>query len=106
MFVENTINQIHKGLPEGYTIKGKIDFDLSLVHKDTGGGRLDLKVVGIGGEVTQEQSQRVKFSIAPTNEAEEYEKKAKIAEAEVKKKDAEAKQKWLEETKLPLEFSR
>ncbi|MBI3035337.1 hypothetical protein HYY71_03365 [Candidatus Woesearchaeota archaeon] len=101
MFVENTITQIYKGTPKGYAIRGQIEFDLSLIQKDEGGGKLDLKVVGIGGEISKEQSHRVKFSISPTDEAEEAEKQARIAKAQQEEERAKRNLKALQESNNP-----
>ena len=81
-FVNSTIKQIQGAVPQGFQVRGDIAFDLSLVHKDEGGGKVDLKVIGLGGQVSKEQTQRVQFNISPIDEAAEADKKARIAKAQ------------------------
>lgn len=102
--VEGTINQIGAGIPKGYSIKGTIDFDLAIVQKSASSGKADIKVVGLGKEVSKEQSHRIKFSISPIDEADEAEKRAKIAEAESKEIEAKLARKFAESAGVPKEF--
>lgn len=88
LFVESTLKQIEAGKPQNYKVSGDISFDLSIIQTAEAGGKIDLKVVGIGGEVTKEQTQRITFALKPINEAEEAETKARIARAKAQEEFA------------------
>ena len=67
-------------------------------------GKADIKVAGFGKEVSKEQTHRIKFSVAPIDEADEAEKKAKIAEAKSKEIEAQLGAKMAEKFGLPKDM--
>ena len=79
---------------------------MSAIVKGKVGGGIDIEVVNFGAKVEAEQLQKVKMAIGPKSEAEEAEKKARIAEAQAKEKDAKLKNKWSDDTGLPMELSK
>ena len=62
-FVKSTVEQIKAGLPQGFMVRGDIEFELSVISGDKVGGGLQLQVLKFGGEVKNEQVQKVKFAV-------------------------------------------
>ncbi len=77
-FISTTIEQIESGLPKRYKLSKDINFDLSVVHTMEGGGKVDLKVIGLGGNIGSEHTQKVSFSISPISDVMEAEERARI----------------------------
>ncbi len=48
-FVNKSINEIQEGLPEGYKLNSKIDFELSVVTTSKAKGGAEILVASIGG---------------------------------------------------------
>jgi len=90
-FIKGTVQQIEAGLPENYKISKDINFDLSVVHSVEGGGKLDFTVVGLGGNVSKEQTQRVSFSISPVNKLDLAQERAELQIAREKENMAKIK---------------
>lgn len=104
-FIEKIRKESTDGLAD-WELKAPIELELSAIVKGKAGGGMDIEVIHFGAKVEAEQLQKVKMAIGPKSEAEEAEKKARIAEAQSKEQDALAKKKWSDDTKLPLEFSK
>ena len=104
-FIEKIRKESIDGLAD-WELKAPIELELSAIVKGKVGGGIDIEVVNFGAKVEAEQLQKVKMVIGPKSEAEEAEKKARIAESQAKEKDATMKKNWSDETKLPLEFSK
>jgi len=62
-FVSKSIEQIKAGLPVGCGLDGKFDFDISVVTTKEKGGKIDIKLAGIGAESSVQQLHRIRFSI-------------------------------------------
>ncbi|MBN2094856.1 MAG: hypothetical protein JW727_02310 [Candidatus Aenigmarchaeota archaeon] len=62
-FVSETINQIKAALPEGYILNGNLDFEVSVATTQGKGGKIDLKLVGLGDSSDTQKVQKIKFSI-------------------------------------------
>jgi hypothetical protein len=62
-FVNATINQIKNALPNGFRLKGDIEFELSVVNVGDAKGGVDLRVVNIGGSTSKEETQIIKFAV-------------------------------------------
>jgi len=102
-FIEKIRKEATDGLAD-WELKAPIKLELSAIVKGKIGGGIDIEVVHFGAKVEAEQLQKVTMAIGPKSEAEEAEKKARIAEAEAKEKDAKLKNKWSDDTGVPLEF--
>ena len=62
-FIAKSIEQIKAGLPEGCGLDGKFDFDISVITTKEKGGKIDIKLVGVGAESSVQQLHRIKFSV-------------------------------------------
>ena len=62
-FVSNSIKQIKDALPEGFILDSKMDFDVSLTTKSDAGGKIDIKLTGLGAKTENSQTHRLRFSI-------------------------------------------
>ncbi len=79
-FIEKVKNESVDGLGD-WELKAPIELELSTIVKGNAGGGLDIQVINFGAKVEAEQQQKIKLSIGPKDEAEEAEKKARIAKA-------------------------
>ena len=68
-FVRKSLEQIEAGLPKGYKIAGKIDFELSVVSKNSAKGGLNIQVLGLGGDIKNEHAQKMRFSVVNKKDA-------------------------------------
>jgi hypothetical protein len=62
-FVSKSVGQIKAGLPDGCSIEGKFDFDISLIATKEANGKIDLHLAGAGGSAQSQQVHRIRFSI-------------------------------------------
>ena len=62
--VRSTIEQIKQGLPRGCRLQGTVDFDLAVVNLADASDEVDLRVVQFGGNVSQQEVQRITFRVA------------------------------------------
>ena len=62
-FIEKSIQQVKKAIPNDCLLGGKIDFDLSLITTKEGEGRLGIHLAGIKGSSKVQQVHRISFSI-------------------------------------------
>ncbi len=62
-FVKSAISQIKEALPEGFTIKDSIEFELTVVSVGEKEGGFDIRVLKAGGQSIKEETHRIKFSV-------------------------------------------
>lgn len=62
--VRSTIEGIEKGLKEGYSLIGDIEFEVAVVVVKKAEGGLKLLVVGASGEYTKENISKIKFKVS------------------------------------------
>ena len=74
-FISQTVKEIEDGLPKNYDLTSNIDFELSVVNQQTNNGKIDLRVVGIGGGISTQNIQKVRFSVGDPKKAEQQVKK-------------------------------
>jgi len=74
-FVAQTIKEIENGLPENYDLTSNIDFELSVANQQAGNGKIDLRVLGLGGETSTQNVQKVRFSVGDPKKSEQQVKK-------------------------------
>ncbi len=72
-FVNKSINEIEEGLPEGYNLNSKIDFELSVVTTSKAKGKAEILVVSVGGHHETSNVQKIRFSV--TNKIAEKQEK-------------------------------
>ncbi len=73
-FVNKSINEIEEGLPEGYKLNSKIDFELSVVTTSKAKGEAEILVASVGGHRETSDVQKIRFSV--TNKITEKQEKA------------------------------
>lgn len=74
-FVSQSIKEIEAGMPKGYALTSNIDFELSVVNKQMKGGKVDLRVLSLGGDVATQNTQKVRFSVGDPKLVEQQAKK-------------------------------
>ena len=104
-FIEKIRKESTDGLAD-WELKAPIELELSAIVKGKIGGGMDIEVVHFGAKVEAEQLQKVKMAIGPKNEAEEAEKKARIAEAQANEQNSLIKKKFVVENNVPMELTR
>jgi hypothetical protein len=62
-FVSKSIEQIKAGLPEGCSIEGKFDFEVSLITSKEANGKIDIHLVNLGANSQAQQVHKIRFSI-------------------------------------------
>jgi len=62
-FISQSIEQIKKGLQEGYSVEGKFHFDISVTTGKDKAGNIGLQLAGIGFHSNSHQTHRIQFSI-------------------------------------------
>ena len=62
-FVQETVNEIRDGLPEGFRIDDKIHFDISVVTTSKAKGGLDIKIASLGSDLESKNVHKINFSI-------------------------------------------
>ncbi|MBU0580944.1 MAG: hypothetical protein KKA19_07180 [Candidatus Margulisbacteria bacterium] len=62
-YVKSTIEGIEKGLKEGYQLKGEIEFELAVINTKEGEGGLKIKIVNVGGSLSNENVSKIKFKV-------------------------------------------
>ena len=62
-FVRSTIESIKKGTPDGFTIRGPVEFELAVVKIKEATGGFKLFVVDASGKYDKEALSRIKFKI-------------------------------------------
>jgi hypothetical protein len=72
-FVNKSINEIEEGLPKGYKLNSKIDFELSVVTTSKAKGGADILVASVGGHRESSDHQKIRFSV--TNKITEKQEK-------------------------------
>ncbi|VVB82723.1 Uncharacterised protein [uncultured archaeon] len=75
-FVSQTIKEITDGLPKDYALTSNIDFELSVVSERLKKGEVDLKVLNLGGNASNQSIQKVRFSVGDPKKAEQQTKRA------------------------------
>ncbi len=81
-FIEQTKNQAIAGLGD-WELKAPIELELNAIVSGKVGGEMDIQVINFGAKVEAKQRQKIKISIGPKDEAEQEERKARIAKAKV-----------------------
>ena len=74
-FVNQTIKEIAEGLPKGYALTSNVNFELSVVNQKSGKGKIDLRVLSLGGDVSTQNAQKVSFSVGNPKQGEQQVKK-------------------------------
>lgn len=81
-FVNKSINEIEEGLPEGYRLNSKIDFELSVVTTSKAKGGAEILVASVGGHRETSNVQKIRFSVThKITEKQEREDGIKIVRA-------------------------
>ncbi|NJD75779.1 MAG: hypothetical protein FIB08_01600 [Candidatus Methanoperedens sp.] len=62
-FVNKSINEMEEGLPEGYRLNSKIDFELSVVTTSKAKGGAEILVASVGGHRETSNVQKIRFSV-------------------------------------------
>lgn len=62
-YVKSNIEGIEKGLKEGYQLKGEIEFELAVINTKEGEGGLKIKIVNVGGSLSNENVSKIKFKV-------------------------------------------
>ncbi len=62
-FVNKSITEIEDGLPDGYKLNSKIDFELSVVTTLKAKGGADILVASIGGNSEMSNLHKIRFSV-------------------------------------------
>lgn len=70
-FVNQTLKEINDGLPKGYDLTSSVDFELSVVNNTSKKGKIDVRVLSLGGDINAQNTQKVRFSIGDPNKAEQ-----------------------------------
>ena len=92
-FIYKSINEMEEGLPEGYNLNSRIDFELSVVTTSKAKGEADIYVANIGGNHEKSNCHKIRFSV--TNKETERQEKidgieiARIFFEEITKLDPE-----------------
>jgi len=62
-FVNDSLKNIQSGVPVGFRVDDKIQFDIALVTKSKAKGGIDIKLANIGSDIESQTVHRVKFSV-------------------------------------------
>ncbi len=62
-FITQSIEQIKKGLQDGYSIEGKFHFDISVTTGKDKAGNIGLQLAGVGFQSNIHQTHRIQFAI-------------------------------------------
>ena len=62
-YVKSTIEGVENGLKEGYKLKGEIEFELAVINTKEGEGGLKIKIVNVGGNISNENVSKIKFKV-------------------------------------------
>ncbi len=62
-FIKNTIRNINEGLPQDYTIKGEIFFDVSVITSSNKSGGMSIKVLSGNLDKEKQVVQRINFRV-------------------------------------------
>ena len=73
-FVNKSINEIEEGLPEGFRLNSKIDFEVSVVTTSKTKGGAEILVASVGAHRETNDVQKIRFSV--TNKITEKQEKA------------------------------
>lgn len=75
-FIAKTVEEIEKGLPQGYVLNDSIDFEVSVATRESINGGVDVKVVV--GKLTNQNDvfQKINFSIVNSVQKEKELKKS------------------------------
>lgn len=61
-FVNNTIQQVTAGITDNrYLIPKEIDFEIAVTKGKSTGGKLSIKVLEAGGDITTEKVSKIRF---------------------------------------------
>lgn len=77
-FIEKTVRDVNAGLPEKYEISEGIEFEISVVSRETAKGGLDLKVISGGLNLENEQIHKIKFEVFNSAQQELREEKERL----------------------------
>lgn len=88
-YINTTLSQIRKGIPEGAVIDGSIRFEMATVGQKDKGGKLDISIINVGAAVSESQTQKVSFAVKYLTETEIAKDAAEKAKAELTKKMSE-----------------
>lgn len=89
-FIESTLTQIKAALPDDARIDGVINIEMStIVQKEIGGG-LDIRVINLGADVSENQTQKITIPIRLLTETGLAQEAAQKAKAEAEKIQSEA----------------
>jgi hypothetical protein len=72
-FINQTISDINKGLPDGWEVNQEIHFEVSLISEAKAGGKVDIKVVNLGANIDYREIQYVNFSVVNSKNKERNE---------------------------------
>lgn len=67
--VRSTIENVEKGLKQGWTVSGEVEFEVAVVQMSKTEGGVRLHVVSIGGDRKKEDVTKIKFKIRPPRPA-------------------------------------
>ncbi len=62
-FVSQSLAEIAEGLPEGYSVIGNVDFDLTVTTVSGKSGKADIRVLSGGGHSSKQHVQRIHFQV-------------------------------------------
>ena len=61
--VKSTIENVEKGLKEGWGVSGEIEFEVAVVQMAKAEGGIKLHIVGIGAGSKKEDVTKIKFKV-------------------------------------------
>lgn len=62
-FVRNSLDSIQTGLPNGFRIDDKINFDIALITQGKTKGEIDIKLASVGSDIASQTVHRIRFSV-------------------------------------------
>jgi len=88
-YVNTTIAQIEKGIPNHAILDGSIRFEMATVGQKDKSGKLSISVLNIGAGASESQIQKVSFSVKRLTETEIAKDAAEKARADASKRLSE-----------------
>lgn len=96
-FIASTIWQIKEALPEDARISGPIGFEMSAVVQNGKSGGIELRIINFGAGITENQTQKISFSIQHLSDVELEEEAVRKIKAETDRIKAETDKEIAEE---------
>ena len=72
-FVKQAIEELNQSMPEGWELDHTIEFEVMVTTSETTEGKMDIKILSLGGNTKGEAVQKMNFSIMHKAKAEEAE---------------------------------